>query len=136
MKETIFIPRPTWLRFVVSGQNAVITCSALKQVYRDHLAKGNDAVVLVYLKGEYGLIKSRLEDRQDHSVKADLLDSQFRTLEEPYRVITLEVTPDPKVVADAVKIWLWAFDLRPVFKQRPVPSAGPISGVKCKFVRA
>ena len=90
-------------KLVVSGQNAVIACSALKQVYRDHLAGGNDAIILVYLKGEYGLIRSRLTDRQDHFMKADLLESQFRTIEEPDGVITLDVTPEPEVIVDAAK---------------------------------
>ena len=88
---------------VVSGQNAVIACSALKQTYRDRLAADNDAVVFVYLKGEYKLLGSRLTDRQDHFMKTELLESQFRTFEEPDGVITLDVIPEPEVIVGAAK---------------------------------
>ena len=100
-----------WLRrirlliddLVSRGQNGVIASSALKQAYRDQLVKGEDDVKLVYLKGEYDLIMSRLEDRRDHFMKGSLLESQFREMEEPEGVVTLDVTSDPKVIVATVK---------------------------------
>ena len=88
---------------VASGQNAVIACSALKQTYREHLLEGIQEIVLVYLKGDYSLIRSRLAQRRDHFMNAGLLDSQFRTLEEPEGVITIESVLGPQEIADAVK---------------------------------
>ena len=88
---------------VDSHENAVIACSALKHTYRKHLLEGYQGMVLVYLKGNYSLIRSRLAQRQNHFMKADLLDSQFRTLEEPEGAITIEVVPDPQEIVDAVK---------------------------------
>ena len=88
---------------VASGQNAIIACSALRQTYREHLLEGIRETVLVYLKGNYSLISSRLAQRQDHFMNADLLDSQFRTLEEPEGVITIEAVLEPQEIVDAVK---------------------------------
>ncbi len=39
-------------------------------------------------------------------MKADLLESQFRTLEEPADVVTVDVTPDPAEVVGAVSLAL------------------------------
>ena len=100
-----------WLRgirllidnLISSGRNGVITSSALKQTYRDELVGSEDDVKLIYLKGEYGLISSRLEERQDHFMKGGLLESQFQTMEEPASAVTLDVTSDPEVIVAAVK---------------------------------
>lgn len=100
-----------WLRrirriindLISTGQNGVIATSALKQAYRDELLGSEDDVNLVYLKGEYGLILSRLEERKDHFMKGGLLESQFQTLEEPIGAVTLDVTSDPVVIVGEVK---------------------------------
>ncbi len=89
---------------VASGQNAVVACSALREAYRQHLWQGDGSVVFVYLKGDYQFIRSRLADRQDHFMKADLLESQFRTLEEPVDAATVDVTPEPAAVVKAVRL--------------------------------
>ena len=88
---------------VASGQNAVVACSALREAYRRHLWRGDARVVFVYLKGDYGLISSRLAERQDHFTKADLLESQYRTLEEPEGVPTLDVGLEPGEIVEAAK---------------------------------
>ena len=88
---------------VSRGESGVIASSALKQAYRDQLVGDEDDVKLVYLKGEFPLIMARLEDRQDHFMKGGLLESQFRAIEEPEYVVTLDVTSDPKVIVAAVK---------------------------------
>jgi gluconokinase len=100
-----------WLRrirlliddLISSGRNGVITSSALKQTYRDELVGSEDDVKLVYLKGEYGLILSRLEERQDHFMEVGLLESQFQTMEEPVGAVTLDVTSNPEVIVAGVK---------------------------------
>ena len=90
-------------RLISDGRNAVIACSALRQAYRDRLQQGNKEVVFIYLKGDYGLIRTRLEDRQEHFMNADLLESQFRTLEEPESATTLEVGQEPETIVRVVK---------------------------------
>lgn len=100
-----------WLRrirfliddLVSRGQNGVGASSALKQSYRDELVGDVDDVKLVYLKGEYGIIMSRLEDRHDHFMKSGLLESQFQDLEEPDGVVTLDVNSDPEAIVASVK---------------------------------
>ncbi len=88
---------------VASGQNAVVACSALREAYRQHLWGGDARVVFVYLKGDYELISSRLAERQEHFMKADLLESQYRTLEEPEGVATVDVGLEPVEIVEATK---------------------------------
>ncbi len=64
-----------------AGLPGIITCSALKKIYRDRL-RGNE-VVFVYLRGSTELIGNRLTARTDHYMPASLLDSQIATLEPP-----------------------------------------------------
>jgi gluconokinase len=83
--------REPWLRAirdflrerVESGNPVVVACSALKASYRDVLRDGTGDTAFVYLRGSYALIQQRLRDRSDHFFDADLLASQFDTLEEP-----------------------------------------------------
>jgi gluconokinase len=70
----------------------VLACSALKERYRKQLMDGNDGVQLVYLKGSYELIWSRMEKRTDHYMKPEMLQSQFETLEEPARALTVDIS--------------------------------------------
>src|SRR5712691_4912310 len=64
------------------SENAVLTCSALRESHREFLLL-DERVKLVYLKGDYQLIQERLAQRHDHYMDPKLLDSQFETLEEP-----------------------------------------------------
>ena len=84
-------------------QAAVITCSALKQTYRNSLVGNWNEVVFVYLKGSYDLTRQRLLSRKDHFMRADLLPSQFATLEEPKGVLTIDVAQDPDVIVEKIK---------------------------------
>ena len=70
----------------------VLACSALKERYRQRLMDGNDSVQLVYLKGSYELIWSRMEMRTDHYMKPHMLKSQFDTLEEPTNALTMDIS--------------------------------------------
>ena len=89
---------------ISSGENAVITCSALKQEYRHRLVKDHlGEVIFVYLKGDYELIRHRLADRTDHFMNIDLLESQFHALEEPEGTITIDVTSEPQEIVAVIK---------------------------------
>ena len=71
---------------------AILACSALKESYRQTLLEGNEDVLLVYLKGSYDLIWSRISARQDHYMRPQMLRSQFETLEEPENVLTMDIS--------------------------------------------
>ncbi len=85
---------------------AVITCSALKQTYRNRLVGSRNEVLFVYLKGSYDLTRQRLLSRKSHFMKVDLLPSQFATLEEPKGVLTIDIAQEPDVIADQIKLEL------------------------------
>ena len=54
--------------------------------------EGNDGVQVVYLKGSYDLIWSRMEKRTGHYMKPHMLKSQFEALEEPTKALTVEIS--------------------------------------------
>jgi gluconokinase len=82
---------------------AIIACSALRQIYRDHLQNGVTGVHFIYLRGDYELIQQRLRERSGHFMKADLLHSQFVTLEEPEGVLTIDVIHSPQVIVRQIQ---------------------------------
>lgn len=92
-----------------SGCDALVTCSALKHQYRQILVHGAEAlaptssspssssdVFFLFLHGDYGLIKQRMESRTGHFMKVDMLRSQFDTLQPPVageeNVLLLNIT--------------------------------------------
>ncbi len=70
---------------------AVLACSALKERYRQQLMDGNSGAQLIYLKGSYDLIWSRMTARAGHYMMPAMLQSQFNTLEEPLNAIVVDV---------------------------------------------
>lgn len=84
-------------------ESLVVACSSLKEAYRERLRSGNPETVFVHLSGDYDLIKSRLEARPAHFMKAGMLQSQFDTLELPKYAIVANVSgPVEEVVEDIV----------------------------------
>lgn len=79
------------------GETAVVACSALKQKYRDQLRHGNDGLIFVYLQGSFDLLWERMKTRQAHFMKADMLQSQFATLEPPSPHNTLVISVEHNV---------------------------------------
>jgi len=88
---------------VREGRSAVVACSALKQTYRDRLLKDTRDVRVIYLKGDYDLIRKRLQERRGHFMKANLLASQFDALEEPERVLAVDTAQEPETVVSLIK---------------------------------
>jgi gluconokinase len=87
------------------GVPHVLACSALKRQYRDVLRAGRDDVWFIYLQGSFDLILKRISARKDHYMKADLLRSQFTTLEEPTaepNTITLSISASIEAIAQEV----------------------------------
>jgi gluconokinase len=96
-------------RWIAAKKNGVITCSALKQSYRDELLSpppGQDAstdeIKTVFLHGTYALIAERLHQRQGHFAGEALLASQFATLEEPTDAISFDIDQTPAQIVDQV----------------------------------
>lgn len=77
-------------------ESAILACSALKQSYRDILARDLPRCTFVFLKGSFELIRSRLENRRHRYMPASLLASQFANLEPPRRAIDIDVTRPPE----------------------------------------
>ncbi len=81
--------RVDWLRALQSQIRAardkdaglVVSCSALKRVYRDLLREGDPALRFAHLQGPRDLIAERMSARQDHYMPPVLLDSQLAALE-------------------------------------------------------
>ena len=77
-------------RLTRSGTHVVLACSALKQAYRDRLARAGE-LRIVYMKGDAATIEPRIGSRRGHFMPASLLASQFATLEEPPDAIVVDV---------------------------------------------
>lgn len=89
-----------WLQ---QKKNVVLACSALKDNYRRQLFVDPEQMSIVYLKGSFELISSRLQQRQNHYMGAYLLQSQFDSLEEPNDVISVEVSQPPEAIAHQIR---------------------------------
>lgn len=86
---------------LAGGRAAVVTCSALKERYRQVLIGDPQQVRLVYLSGSREVLLSRLSQRTGHFMGPGLLDSQLATLEPPRDALTVDVTPPPdQIVAE------------------------------------
>lgn len=75
-------------------------------MYRARLMSTHSGMHLVHLQGSYALIHQRLEARQSHFMRADLLTSQFETLEEPEEsegVLTVDISQQPEVIVSVIK---------------------------------
>src|SRR5262245_47450739 len=77
--------------------DAVVACSALKEAYRRRLLSGLSNCRIVYLRGSFELIRSRVEARRHRYMPASLLQSQFDALEPPSDAIEVDVALEPDV---------------------------------------
>jgi gluconokinase len=75
-----------------ASRHPVLACSALKEKYRLQLLDGTDGIAVVYLKGSYELIWSRMSARMGHYMRAEMLQSQFVALEEPQNAFVLDIS--------------------------------------------
>ncbi len=89
----------------MQDQRGIVSCSALKKVYRDRLLTGRSDVRLVYLSGSKETIGRRMSLREGHFMPTVLLDSQFATLEEPSsdeHPIVVPIDTTPRRIAEAI----------------------------------
>jgi gluconokinase len=90
---------------LAGGEPGIVSCSALKRVYRTRIGAKRQGVRLVYLLGSQDLIATRLAGRKDHFMPAELLASQFATLEEPgpeERALVMGVALPPPYIARSI----------------------------------
>jgi gluconokinase len=105
-----------WLAAVgqsLAGREAAVgSCSALKRIYREAIAKAaNRPVYFIYLHGSRELLESRIGARKGHFMPASLLDSQLRTLEPPTSdelALRLDIALPLKDLVERAKAWLLA----------------------------
>jgi gluconokinase len=75
----------------------VMSCSALKRMYREQLRQHCGAVIFLHLAGSPEVIARRQASRPGHFMPASLLASQFATLEplaDDERGVTIDVDQD------------------------------------------
>ncbi len=89
-----------WLQ---ENKNVVLACSALKDSYRQFLLLDSVCIKLVYLKGSYELIQTRLQERSNHYMNEKLLGSQFNTLEEPLDTLCIDVAQPPQIIVQNIR---------------------------------
>ncbi len=69
---------------LAKGEGIIVSCSALKRIYRDRLrAAAGDNLYFVYLEGSKELLTDRMAHRKGHFMPTSLLESQLQTLEVP-----------------------------------------------------
>ena len=102
--------RAIWIKEIntelnrLKNKNVVVACSALKEAYRQALIKGVVGDIDWFcLKGTFELIKQRLDSREDHFFKSDLLDSQFNIIEYPDYCKFIDITESPDIIVEKIK---------------------------------
>ena len=88
---------------LLEGRDGVVTCSALKQSYRDEIVVDPKSVKVVYLKGSKDVIAERLSRRSGHFMNPELLQSQLDTLEEPRDAIVVDVSMAPEAIVKEIR---------------------------------
>ena len=84
-------------------KGCVISCSALKQSYRDRLSRSiKDNIQWIYLDGNYELIHSRMKKRENHFMDANMLKSQFETLEKPTNALKVDINKSPDKIVQKI----------------------------------
>jgi gluconokinase len=87
-----------WVR---NGESGIMTCSALKQSYRDSLTAKipPDAYRFVLLEVPVNVLEQRIQGRPGHFMNPALLQSQLDTLELPHDALRIDATGEPTRVA-------------------------------------
>jgi gluconokinase len=89
---------------------AVLTCSALKKAYREHLRATVPNLRFAFLDIPKAQAQARVRARAaSHFFSADLVDSQFRTLEDPSGeagVLRLDALMPVPQLQTSVQAWL------------------------------
>lgn len=84
------------------GQQVVLVCSALKKSYRNIFRQQIPNCQFILLHGDFELIYQRLNAREGHFMKANMLQTQFATLQLPDAEETDVVTFDIAASIDSI----------------------------------
>jgi gluconokinase len=90
--------------WVHNRQNGILTCSALKQKYRDVLTAGipEGLYRFVLLEAPLAVLEERITHRTGHFMNPDLLQSQLDTLELPKDALRINATGPPAAIAQNI----------------------------------
>jgi gluconokinase len=113
--------RDGWLTLLgehlrAAPHGAVLTCSALKRKYRDHLRAAAPGLRFVFLELTREEAQARVSSRSAHFFSASLVDSQFAALEPPVGepgVLRVDATDLPGQLLSQVQAWLEPGHARP-----------------------
>jgi carbohydrate kinase (thermoresistant glucokinase family) len=94
------------VRRLGSGENAILACSALKQVYRDILGVDQNRVKTVYLKGSFDILSKRIQSRRHPYMDNTLLQSQLDTLEEPQEGLWVDISASKERIVRTIVVAL------------------------------
>lgn len=90
------------LRKGSDGKGIVVSCSALKKIYRERLRKATGGpLAFVYLDGSLELLSRRMGERKGHFMPLSLLQTQLATLEVPTGepgVVTVSIDTTPEEI--------------------------------------
>ena len=78
----------------------VLACSALKEAYREYLGQRLHLRLLFLDLSREEAIR-RLNERKDHFMQANMVDSQLATLEKPENALTIAATISPEEITRA-----------------------------------
>ena len=84
------------------GNSVILACSALKKSYRDILRTDIEGMLFVHLDGDFDLIWARMQAREEHYMKAEMLQSQFETLEKPRNALIVEIDSPISSITDKI----------------------------------
>lgn len=120
IKSTYIKKTHHFFRLSNEGKSGVVTCSALKKLYRDILVNGQAPVpqkeppqvvpmikdlVFVLLHGERKILEERMNQRVGHFMPSSLLTSQLATLEVPTeeeKCVQVDVKNSPDSLVDQI----------------------------------
>lgn len=90
--------------WVHNGQNGIMTCSALKQKYREVLTADipDGLCRFVLLEASLAVLEERIQHRPGHFMNPDLLQSQLDTLELPQDALRINATGTPEAIAQSI----------------------------------
>lgn len=88
----------------LSGDPAVLACSAIKASYRKTLGIGEPGIAGVYLECDSATLAGRLAARTGHYMKPEMLASQLDSLEVPSPAVAFHVpaTLSPEEIVDRI----------------------------------
>ena len=84
-------------------ENAIVTCSALKEKYRTLLVADPTQVKLVHLTGDPTLLAARIAGRRDHFMGPEMLASQLAALQSPRDALAVDIAQPPAAIVAQIR---------------------------------